>query len=58
MTLEPLPTTDSIGLLRRLIGESRTDADPEAVTDLARLCGGLPLALRIAGARLQHRGPR
>ncbi|MFJ6738024.1 AfsR/SARP family transcriptional regulator [Streptomyces sp. NPDC091279] len=55
VSLEPLPTTDSIGLLRRLIGEARTDADPEAVTDLARLCGGLPLALRIAGARLQHR---
>ncbi|MFF3325203.1 BTAD domain-containing putative transcriptional regulator [Streptomyces sp. NPDC002889] len=55
VTLEPLPTTDSIGLLRRLIGEARSDADPEAVTDLARLCGGLPLALRIAGARLQHR---
>ncbi|MGW0733190.1 AfsR/SARP family transcriptional regulator [Streptomyces sp. NPDC002851] len=55
VTLEPLPTTDAIGLLRRLIGAARTDADPEAVTDLARLCGGLPLALRIAGARLQHR---
>ncbi|MCX4821371.1 winged helix-turn-helix domain-containing protein [Streptomyces sp. NBC_01142] len=55
VTLEPLPTTDSIGLLRRLIGEARTDAAPEAVADLARLCGGLPLALRIAGARLQHR---
>ncbi|MFD4140373.1 BTAD domain-containing putative transcriptional regulator [Streptomyces sp. NPDC058572] len=55
VTLDPLPATDSIGLLRRLIGEARTDADPEAVTDLARLCGGLPLALRIAGARLQHR---
>ncbi|MGW7366463.1 AfsR/SARP family transcriptional regulator [Streptomyces sp. NPDC054841] len=55
VTLEPLPATDSIGLLRRLIGEARTDADLEGVTDLARLCGGLPLALRIAGARLQHR---
>ncbi|MFI1019838.1 AfsR/SARP family transcriptional regulator [Streptomyces olivaceus] len=55
VSLEPLAATDSIGLLRRLIGEARADADPEAVTDLARLCGGLPLALRIVGARLQHR---
>ncbi|MGW5135475.1 AfsR/SARP family transcriptional regulator [Streptomyces sp. NPDC004135] len=55
VTLEPLSTADSIGLLRRLIGKARTDADLAAVTDLARLCGGLPLALRIAGARLQHR---
>ncbi|TJZ54663.1 SARP family transcriptional regulator [Streptomyces piniterrae] len=55
VTLEPLPTNDSIWLLRRLIGGARSDADPEAVKDLARLCGGLPLALRIAGARLQHR---
>lgn len=55
VTLEPLPTNDSIDLLRRLIGVARSDADPGAVTDLARLCGGLPLALRIAGARLQHR---
>ncbi|MEU2154583.1 BTAD domain-containing putative transcriptional regulator [Streptomyces sp. NPDC019396] len=55
VTLEPLPTADSVGLLRRLIGEARSAADPDAVTDLARLCAGLPLALRIAGARLQHR---
>ncbi|MGW1376393.1 BTAD domain-containing putative transcriptional regulator [Streptomyces sp. NPDC002446] len=55
VTLQPLPTADAIGLLRHLIGAARTDADADAVTDLARLCGGLPLALRIAGARLQHR---
>ncbi|MFD5424263.1 BTAD domain-containing putative transcriptional regulator [Streptomyces sp. NPDC127084] len=55
VTLEPLPTADSVGLLRRLIGDARSAADPGAVADLAGLCGGLPLALRIAGARLQHR---
>ncbi|WP_338672047.1 BTAD domain-containing putative transcriptional regulator [Streptomyces sp. SCSIO 30461] len=55
VTLEPLSATDSVGLLRRLIGDARSAADPSAVGDLARLCGGLPLALRIAGARLQHR---
>ncbi|QKW05824.1 winged helix-turn-helix domain-containing protein [Streptomyces sp. NA04227] len=55
VTLEALPAAEARGLLRRLIGEARADADPQAVDDLARLCGGLPLALRIAGARLQHR---
>ncbi|WP_328580497.1 ATP-binding protein [Streptomyces sp. NBC_00370] len=39
-------------LLRRVGGRDRVDEDPEAGRDVVRLCGGLPLALRIAGARL------
>lgn len=39
-------------LLRRISGGDRVDEDPEAGRDVVRLCGGLPLALRIAGARL------
>ncbi|MGW0948852.1 hypothetical protein ACWD4O_40690 [Streptomyces sp. NPDC002623] len=39
-------------LLRRIGGGDRVDEDPEAGRDVVRLCGGLPLALRIAGARL------
>ncbi|GHF00784.1 regulatory protein AfsR [Amycolatopsis deserti] len=42
-------------LLRRVVGAERVDREPGAVADLVRLCGGLPLALRIAGARLQNR---
>ncbi len=38
-----------------MIGEARVSAEPEAAAELARLCAGLPIALRVAGARLlQH----
>ncbi|WP_331750111.1 NB-ARC domain-containing protein (plasmid) [Streptomyces longwoodensis] len=39
-------------LLRRIGSADRVDEDPESGRDVVRLCGGLPLALRIAGARL------
>ncbi|MEU6625827.1 BTAD domain-containing putative transcriptional regulator [Streptomyces litmocidini] len=55
LTVEPLDTGDAVGLLRTLLGESRADREPEAALELARRCAGLPLALRIAGARLQNR---
>lgn len=55
LTVEPLDTEDAVGLLRELVGESRADDEPDAALDLARRCGGLPLALRIASARLQNR---
>ncbi|MFD4029856.1 tetratricopeptide repeat protein [Streptomyces sp. NPDC058637] len=55
LTVEPLDTADAVGLLRELVGESRADDEPDAALDLARRCGGLPLALRIASARLQNR---
>lgn len=55
LTVEPLGTGDAVGLFRELLGESRADREPEAARELARRCGGLPLALRIASARLQNR---
>ncbi|MFH8757671.1 AfsR/SARP family transcriptional regulator [Streptomyces atroolivaceus] len=55
LTVEPLGTGEAVGLLRELIGESRADHEPQAALELARRCGGLPLALRIASARLQAR---
>lgn len=55
LTVEPLGTGDAVGLVRELIGDSRADHEPEAARELARRCGGLPLALRIASARLQNR---
>ncbi|NUR63065.1 MAG: tetratricopeptide repeat protein [Catenulispora sp.] len=33
----------------------RLARDPEAAAEVLRLCGNLPLALRLAGARLRHR---
>jgi tetratricopeptide (TPR) repeat protein len=45
----------SVELLARIAGAERIDAEPEATAALAELCGHLPLALRIAGARLAAR---
>nr|MDT0656969.1 tetratricopeptide repeat protein [Micromonospora sp. DSM 115978] len=45
--LSPLPPSDASQFLRRFIGP-RVDAHPDAARSLARLCSGLPLALRIA----------
>ncbi|WP_227999088.1 ATP-binding protein [Nocardia australiensis] len=55
LNLGVLPNSQAIALLARLIGPERAEAEPGAVADIARLCGCLPLALRIAGARLVSR---
>jgi DNA-binding SARP family transcriptional activator/tetratricopeptide (TPR) repeat protein len=47
--------TQSVELLSRIIGVDRVCAESDAADDLAELCGHLPLALRIAGARLAAR---
>ncbi len=49
--LEMLSTGESVALLARVIGTQRVEAEPGAAAELARLCGGLPLALRIAAER-------
>ncbi|MFD9539829.1 BTAD domain-containing putative transcriptional regulator [Streptomyces sp. NPDC060022] len=56
VTLEPLGSGDAVSLLTHIIGEDRTGREPEATHQLVGLCDGLPLALRIAGSRLQNRG--
>jgi tetratricopeptide (TPR) repeat protein len=43
---------ESMTLLTQALGAARVTAEPAAAAELARLCGGLPLALRIAAARL------
>lgn len=53
--LDVLPTGQALALLTRVIGAERAEAEPDALADIARLCGCLPLALRIAGARLVSR---
>jgi DNA-binding SARP family transcriptional activator len=56
--LESLPLLDrseAVDLLGKVAGPDRVAAEPEAAAELARLCGDLPLALRLAGARLAHR---
>ena len=45
----------SMELLARNVGWDRLQAEPAAADELVTYCGGLPLALRIAGARLASR---
>jgi tetratricopeptide (TPR) repeat protein/transcriptional regulator with XRE-family HTH domain len=47
-----LPPEQAVELLGKIVGASRVAAEPEAASQLAALCGYLPLALRIVGARL------
>lgn len=42
-------------LLAEVAGRSRVAAEPESAAALIRLCGGLPLAVRIAASRLRSR---
>ena len=53
--VEVLDSCAAVELLGKIAGTGRVEAEPEAVGELARLCGYLPLALRIAGARLRLR---
>ena len=52
VALDPLTAPEADALLGRMLGRRRVDAEPEATGELARLCGLLPLALRIAAANL------
>jgi DNA-binding SARP family transcriptional activator len=50
-----LDAETSLDLLGRIAGRDRVIAQPEAAAVVAGQCGHLPLALRIAGARLAER---
>lgn len=52
LTLKPLAENDSIALLSQVIGEPRATAEPASVAKLARLCGHLPVALRLAAEQV------
>ena len=53
--LDVLDPGEARQLLGSTIGESRVAAEEEAARRLVRVCGGLPLAIRIAGAGLLAR---
>jgi tetratricopeptide (TPR) repeat protein len=56
--LRPLPLGAAEELLGEMVGKERLKAEPSAVMQLAAICAGLPVALRICGARLathEHR---
>jgi Bacterial transcriptional activator domain/NB-ARC domain len=52
LALQPLTEAESVDLLGRLIGSGRVAAEPESTRRLAAICCGLPLAVRIVGAKL------
>ncbi|GHF46895.1 DNA-binding SARP family transcriptional activator [Amycolatopsis bartoniae] len=55
LRIEPLRRDSGVQLLSRMIGAERVEAERAHAEELVRLCGALPLALRIAGARLSLR---
>ena len=55
LDLEVLDTEQAIDLLARILGTERVAAEPEAAAAIVGYCGHLPLAVRIAGARLVAR---
>lgn len=50
--LSVLPAEDSRQLLETVLGPPAVAAEPAAAAELARLCGHLPLALRLAAANV------
>ncbi|MGI5492687.1 BTAD domain-containing putative transcriptional regulator [Microtetraspora malaysiensis] len=55
VTLDVLTPVEARELFVSFLGERRVVSEPEAVAEVAELCGRLPLALRIAAAHLADR---
>jgi DNA-binding SARP family transcriptional activator/tetratricopeptide (TPR) repeat protein len=54
--LDVLDAAEAWDMFAGIIGPGRAEAEPEATRDVLTACAGLPLAIRIAGARLAARG--
>lgn len=54
-TLDVMGHDAAVELLSKLAGSGRVRREPEHAAEIARLCGHLPLALRIAGGLLATR---
>jgi tetratricopeptide (TPR) repeat protein len=55
LSLDPLDEDAGVRLLAEICGGRRIAAEPESVARIVGLCDGLPIALRVAGARLKER---
>ncbi|WP_116952652.1 AfsR/SARP family transcriptional regulator [Jiangella endophytica] len=55
LTLGTLPPDEAVDLLAAVAGPDRVAAEPAVAAEVAQLCGLLPLAVRVAGARLLSR---
>lgn len=56
LPLDFLPEADAVALFERVVGDrQRTGDQPHLVAEVIELCGRLPLAIRLAAARLATR---
>jgi tetratricopeptide (TPR) repeat protein len=55
LSLDVLSTVDALALFTDIVGAGRVASDPDAAREVVELCGCLPLAVRIAAARLRSR---
>ncbi len=55
LPLDVLPATDGVALFHEIVGATRSAQEPGMAAEVVSLCDGLPLAIRIAGARLRAR---
>ena len=55
LTVDVMPPADAAALFARSVGDERPSIDPAGAAETVSLCGNLPVAIRIAGARLRHR---
>lgn len=53
--LEPWRPGTAVALMKRVLGDQRVEAEATAALQVATLCGGLPLAVGVAAARLAAR---
>ncbi|WP_051450776.1 AfsR/SARP family transcriptional regulator [Actinospica robiniae] len=55
LSLDSLPPAEAVALLAAAAGPGRMEVHDPAAAELVELCGRLPLAIRMLGARLRHR---
>ncbi|WP_158886926.1 AfsR/SARP family transcriptional regulator [Amycolatopsis anabasis] len=53
--VDVLPEGEAERLLAGIVGPERMLAEPDSAAAILRSCGYLPLAIRVAGAKLSHR---
>ncbi len=50
--LDPMPASDALALLTRIVGPKRVDRQVDAAEEIVELAGRLPLAIRLVSGRL------
>ncbi|GAA1928190.1 hypothetical protein GCM10009753_72400 [Streptantibioticus ferralitis] len=55
LTLPEMSHSEGRALFGKIVGDERPLREPAAVEYIVDLCGGLPLAIRLAAAKLRHR---